>query len=75
MDSKTKDGQTPLHLAVMKIIEEPEDFEETKRIIKELLFNGANREAIVNIIGGNLCFRITTERNLFIFLKNMSSLV
>ena len=37
-------GNSPLHLAVMKIGAQPEDFDEYKRIIKELLFNGASRE-------------------------------
>ena len=37
-------GQAPLHLAVMRIAAQPEDFEVYKKIIKELLFNGANRE-------------------------------
>jgi len=37
-------GQTPLHLAVMRIAANPDDFEIFKKIIKELLFNGANRE-------------------------------
>ena len=36
-------GQTPLHIAVMRIAAEPEDFDVYKKIIKELLFNGANR--------------------------------
>jgi hypothetical protein len=49
INCKTKEGQTPLHLAVMKLVEEPEEFEEIKRIIKELLFNGANRNIRVRI--------------------------
>ena len=36
-------GQAPLHIAVMRIGAEPDDFETYKKIIKELLFNGANR--------------------------------
>ena len=37
-------GNTPLHLAVMRIAAQPDDFDAYKIIIKELLFNGANRE-------------------------------
>jgi len=33
----------------MKLIEEPEELEEYKRIIKELLFNGADRNIRVTI--------------------------
>jgi len=36
-------GQTPLHIAIMRIASSPEDFDVYKKIIKELLFNGANR--------------------------------
>ena len=36
-------GQAPLHIAVMRIAAEPDEFEAYKKIIKELLFNGANR--------------------------------
>ncbi len=43
LNAQTKDGQSALHLAVVKMIEEPEEFEDLKRIIKELLFNGADR--------------------------------
>ena len=36
-------GQSPLHIAVIRIAAEPEEFVEYKKIIKELLFYGANR--------------------------------
>ena len=36
-------GQAPLHIAVMRIAADPDDFDVYKKIIKELLFNGANR--------------------------------
>ena len=36
-------GQAPLHIAIMRIASSPDDFEAYKKIIKELLFNGANR--------------------------------
>lgn len=36
-------GQSPLHIAIMRIAAEPDDFDVYKKIIKELLFNGANR--------------------------------
>ena len=32
-----------MHIAVIRIAAEPEEFDEYKRIIKELLFYGANR--------------------------------
>lgn len=44
MNAQDVRGQAPLHLAVMRIAAQPEDFEVYKKIIKELLFNGANRE-------------------------------
>eukprot|EP00347_Sterkiella_histriomuscorum_P003212 403365161 len=43
-NSQIKEGLTSLHLAVTKSIDEPDEFDEYKRIIKELLFNGANRQ-------------------------------
>ena len=36
-------GQTPLHIAVMRISQDPDSFTDYKRIIKELLFNGADK--------------------------------
>ena len=36
-------GQAPLHIAIMRIASDPDDFDVYKKIIKELLFNGANR--------------------------------
>jgi len=36
-------GQAPLHLAVMSIATMPDEYDSIKKIIKELLFNGANR--------------------------------
>lgn len=36
-------GLAPLHICVMRIGQSPDDFEDFKKIIKELLFNGANR--------------------------------
>lgn len=36
-------GQAPLHIAVMRISQDVDSFIEYKRIIKELLFNGADR--------------------------------
>jgi len=45
-----KEGLTPLHLVVTKCLEEePAEYEEYKRILKELLFNGARRDIKVNI--------------------------
>eukprot|EP00353_Schmidingerella_taraikaensis_P007563 CAMPEP_0185568276 /NCGR_PEP_ID=MMETSP0434-20130131/1285_1 /TAXON_ID=626734 ORGANISM="Favella taraikaensis, Strain Fe Narragansett Bay" /NCGR_SAMPLE_ID=MMETSP0434 /ASSEMBLY_ACC=CAM_ASM_000379 /LENGTH=65 /DNA_ID=CAMNT_0028182739 /DNA_START=580 /DNA_END=777 /DNA_ORIENTATION=- len=35
-------GNSLLHLAVMRIAASPDDFDNYKKIIKELLFNGAN---------------------------------
>ena len=36
-------GQAPLHIAIMRIASSPDDFDVYKKIINELLFNGANR--------------------------------
>lgn len=33
-----------MHIAVIRIEQEPEYFDDYKRIIKELLFNGASRD-------------------------------
>ena len=41
-------GQTPLHLAVMRIAAQPDDFNDYKKIIKELLFNGADSKLITD---------------------------
>lgn len=38
-------GYSPLHLAVIRMSQEPAQFDDYKQIIKELLFNGANRES------------------------------
>eukprot|EP00347_Sterkiella_histriomuscorum_P010121 403377524 len=54
-NSQIREGQSCLHLAVTKFIEETEDYEEPKRIIKELLFNGASRDT-KNTQSNCLCF-------------------
>ena len=41
-------GQTPLHLAVMRIAAQPDDFIIYKKIIKELLYNGADSKLITD---------------------------
>lgn len=43
LDAQDNLGQSPLHIAVMRIGQDPDSFDEYKNIIKELLFNGANR--------------------------------
>jgi len=40
------DGKTPLHLAVTKYLQDIDNFFDYKRIIKELLFNGADRSIV-----------------------------
>ena len=35
-------GQSPLHIAVIRLAAEPEEYDKYIRIMKELLFNGAN---------------------------------
>ena len=42
VDAQDVRGNSPLHLAVMRIAACPEDFDNYKKIIKELLFNGAS---------------------------------
>jgi Ankyrin repeats (3 copies) len=48
-NAKNSDSQTPLHIAVQRYIQQSLDaqdeseFEDVKRVIKELLFNGADR--------------------------------
>jgi ankyrin repeat protein len=37
-------GNTPLHLAVESLLDEPENFEKAKNIAKELIFSGASRD-------------------------------
>ena len=48
VDAQDCSGQAPLHIAVMRIAADPEDFDVYKKIIKELLFNGANRSLETN---------------------------
>lgn len=36
-------GQAPLHICIIRIASNPDDFEPYKKVIKELLFSGANR--------------------------------
>ena len=53
-NARNSDNQTPLHIAVQRYIQQSldtsateeqkeSDFEDAKRVIKELLFNGADR--------------------------------
>ena len=44
VNAQDKHGLAPLHLAVMRLAQNPDDYDVYKKIIKELLFNGANRE-------------------------------
>lgn len=43
VNAQDKLGQSPLHLAIVKLADDVDDFDNVKRIIKELLFGGANR--------------------------------
>ncbi len=43
LDAQDLRGQTPLHTAVIRLSQEPKRYVEYKKIIKELLFHGANR--------------------------------
>ena len=36
-------GNAPLHMAMLRLAQEPDNYEEYKRILKELLFSGADR--------------------------------
>lgn len=43
IDAQDFNGYTPLHIAVVRLSQDADNFEDYKRIMKELLFNGANR--------------------------------
>lgn len=43
VNAQDSSGHTALHIAVIRMSQEPQCFEEFKRITKELLFNGADR--------------------------------
>ena len=43
LDAQDFQGNTALHIAVIRATQSPEKFDDYKRIIKELLFNGADR--------------------------------
>lgn len=44
IDAQDFQGHTPLQIAIIRLSQEPDSFEDYKRIIKELLFNGASRK-------------------------------
>ena len=41
-------GHTPIHICMIRMIQDPDTFDEYKRIIKTLLFAGASREIKTN---------------------------
>ena len=43
-DAQEKDGNTPLHLAIESLADDPKYLEKLKTIGKELLFSGASRQ-------------------------------
>jgi ankyrin repeat protein len=43
------DGKTPLHIAMARYLQEQDLYLDLKRIMKELLFNGADRNIKVNL--------------------------
>jgi len=44
VDAQDCQGHTPIHICLIRIIQEPDSFDDYKRIIKTLLFGGAKRE-------------------------------
>ena len=44
-----QEGKTPLHIAVLRYMNDTDNFPDYKRIIKELLYNGADRSIVVRI--------------------------
>ena len=47
MDSE---GNTPMHLCLELLFDDPESFEQVKNVIKELIFSGGSRD-IKNKLG------------------------
>lgn len=43
-NSQDDDGNTPLHLCLDTLFDQPEAFELVKNIVKELIFSGSKRE-------------------------------
>jgi hypothetical protein len=43
-NSQDDDGNTPLHLCLDTLYDQPESFELVKNIVKELIFSGSQRE-------------------------------
>lgn len=48
LDSQDCQGHTAIHICLIRLIQEPELFEDYKRIIKTLLFSGARRDILTN---------------------------
>jgi ankyrin repeat protein len=44
VDAQDSEGNTPMHLCLESLLEDPSDFEKAKNIIKELIFSGAKRD-------------------------------
>lgn len=48
LNAQDVQGHTPIHICLIRLIQDPEKFTEYKRIIKTLLFAGASREVKTN---------------------------
>lgn len=44
LDVQDKQGNAPIHICIIRLLQDPEQFDDYKRIIKSLLFAGASRE-------------------------------
>lgn len=44
LNAQDVQGHTPIHICLIRLIQDPDKFTEYKRIIKTLLFAGASRE-------------------------------
>jgi hypothetical protein len=72
-NAQNKDGQTPLHIAINKYITltledasqnyeaDPQEFEDMKRVVKELLFNGADRDIKGRFVLSQVNTRLSRE--------------
>ncbi len=72
-NAQNKDGQTPLHIAINKYITQtledaaqnyeadPQEFEDMKRVVKELLFNGADRDIKGRFVLSQVNTRLSRE--------------
>ena len=44
VDAQDVQGHTAIHICIIRLVQDPEAFDDYKRVIKELLFRGASRD-------------------------------